>query len=111
MRALVEKEDRKAQKVPETSVAYKMRIPAKDDETYDDISFEEHPDANPESRTSSLKRIQQNPLPNWGPKMKAHASQADIDKKRKKNQGKHSTESKKPKVESAAVCPDDIKNE
>ena len=53
------------------------------------INFELHPEANPESRMSSLKRFQPNPLPNWGPKMKAHTTQADMERKRKKNQGKH----------------------
>jgi len=99
---------RKADKLPENSVAYKLRFPPKsgddektEQENFDDISFETHPDANPESRSSSLKRFQPNPLPNWGPKMKAHASQADMDKKRKKNQGKNSAEkqSKKARVE------------
>ena len=53
------------------------------------INFELHPDANPKSRLSSLKRFQPNPLPNWGPKMKAHSTQADMDRKRKQNQGKY----------------------
>ena len=29
-----------------------------------------------------------NPAPNWGPKMKAHTTQAQLDEKRSKNQGK-----------------------
>ena len=53
------------------------------------ISFELHPDANPDSRQRGVKRFAPNPLPNWGPKMKAHATQADMDRKRKQNQGKY----------------------
>ena len=63
-----------------------------------EINFDEHPDANPESRRSTLKRFQQNPLPNWGPKMKAHSTQADMERKRKQNQGKKNNQ-KRHKVE------------
>jgi len=35
------------------------------------ICFDEHPDANPESRKANLKRFAPNPQPNWGPKPKA----------------------------------------
>ena len=55
---------------------------------YENISFDEHPDANPASRLSNLKRFQMNPAPNWGPKMKAHTTQKQIQEKRNKNQGK-----------------------
>ena len=55
---------------------------------YDNISFDEHPDANPASRMSNLKRFQMNPAPNWGPKMKAHRTEKQIQEKRDKNQGK-----------------------
>ena len=64
---------------------------------YENISFDEHPNANPASRLSNLKRFQMNPAPNWGPKMKAHTTQKQIQEKRNKNQGKnkrkHSLES------------------
>jgi len=63
-----------------------------------EINFELHPDANPESRLSSLKRFQPNPLPNWGPKMKAHTTQADMDRKRKQNQGKHALQKRQKRL-------------
>ena len=55
---------------------------------YENISFEIHPDSNPASRISSLKRFQINPAPNWGPKMKAHTTQKQMNEKRNRNQGK-----------------------
>ena len=79
---------------PEDTVTHKLRKITDPEGT---ISFELHPEANPESRSSNLKRFQPNPEPNWGPKMRAHTSQADLDKKRKQNQGKYS--SKKAKVD------------
>ena len=42
-----------------------MSSPSPEDEQ---VSFEEHPDTNPNSREESLKRFQMNPEPNWGPK-------------------------------------------
>jgi len=63
----------------------------KTDEMDDEISFSEHPLANPESRRSSLKRFQMNPEANWGPKMRSKTSTLKNmeNKKRVKNQGKH----------------------
>ena len=53
------------------------------------ISFEVHPDANPDSREKGLLRWQANPLPNWGPKAKAKRSQPeDLVEKRAANQGR-----------------------
>ena len=54
-----------------------------------DVSFELHPASNPASRAAGLKRFQMNPAPNWGPKMKAHTKQKEIEEKREQNQGKH----------------------
>ena len=51
------------------------------------ISFQSHSQANPESRLMQLKRFQQNPLPNWGPKARGTANTSDFSK-RIKNQGK-----------------------
>ncbi|GFN80404.1 tRNA (guanine(26)-n(2))-dimethyltransferase [Plakobranchus ocellatus] len=54
-----------------------------------EISFETHPDANPDSREKGLLRWQANPLPNWGPKAKAKRSHPqDLSEKRAVNQGK-----------------------
>merc|ERR1719312_393970 len=109
MRELVKREPtRKADKLPQDGVTYHLRrepLPESNGEENNrsssanggggggghtaEINFELHPEANPESRMSSLKRFQPNPLPNWGPKMKAHTTQADMERKRKKNQGKH----------------------
>ena len=69
------------------------------DETDDQISFEEHPLANPESRKKNLKRFQINPEKNWGPKMRSKTSTLKNmeNAKRIRNQGKlskkHNTES------------------
>ncbi|GFR95240.1 tRNA (guanine(26)-N(2))-dimethyltransferase [Elysia marginata] len=53
------------------------------------ISFQTHPEANPDSRAKGLLRWQANPLPNWGPKAKAKRSQpGDQSEKRAANQGK-----------------------
>ena len=77
----------KKDKLDKGSVALKIlendKIPV-----YENISFELHPDANPASRISNLKRFQMNPAPNWGPKMKAHSTQTQMQEKRNKNQGK-----------------------
>ena len=56
----------------------------------ENISFELHDDANPESRKNKMKRFQQNPERNWGPKMRSKTSLLkDMeDEKRIKNQGK-----------------------
>ena len=40
----------------------------------ENISFELHDDANPESRKNKMKRFQQNPERNWGPKMRSKTS-------------------------------------
>ena len=52
------------------------------------VSFEIHPDANPDSRAQQLRRFQINPERNWGPKSKAAAGNFDDDQKRRRNQGK-----------------------
>jgi len=56
----------------------------------ENISFELHDDANPESRKNKMKRFQQNPERNWGPKMRSKTSllKDKEDEKRIKNQGK-----------------------
>lgn len=60
-----------------------------------DVSFIEHPDANPQSRAKGLLRWQTNPEPNWGPKARAkRGHNADLVAKQAANQGK----TKKPKV-------------
>ena len=86
----------KREKLDTNSVASRIMNSDKIPE-YENISFDEHPDANPASRLSNLKRFQMNPAPNWGPKMKAHTTQKQIQEKRNKNQGKtkrkHSLES------------------
>ena len=69
------------------------------DEADDQVSFEEHPLANPESRKKSLKRFQINPEKNWGPKCRSKTSTLKNmeNAKRIRNQGKllkkHITES------------------
>lgn len=77
----------KKDKLDKCSIPYKIleneKIP-----TYPNISFELHPDANPPSRLSRMKRFQMNPAPNWGPKMKAHTTSLQMLEKRSKNQGK-----------------------
>ena len=77
----------KRNKLDNSSIALKIlendKIPI-----YENISFDLHPDANPASRISNLKRFQMNPAPNWGPKMKAHTSQKQMNEKRDRNQGK-----------------------
>ena len=62
---------------------------AKEPET-ENICFDLHEDANPESRKNKLKRFQVNPEKNWGPKMRSKTSLLkDVeDQKRVKNQGK-----------------------
>ena len=58
------------------------------------VNFQEHPDAEPASRSAKLLRFQHNP-PNWGPKTKAKLVQkengiTELEDKRQRNQGKHS---------------------
>ena len=64
----------------------------KSEESDDKICFDEHPDANPESRKKSLKRFQMNPEKNWGPKMRSKTStlKQTENVKRVRNQGKNS---------------------
>lgn len=54
------------------------------------ISFEEHPDANPKSRKDKLLRFQVNPEPHWGPKARAtrKAATEAQDERKKKAQAK-----------------------
>ncbi|XP_064098901.1 tRNA (guanine(26)-N(2))-dimethyltransferase-like isoform X3 [Macrobrachium nipponense] len=54
------------------------------------ISFECHPDANPESRRKELLRFQVKPEKNWGPKSRAKTSlfHTHEEEKRVRNQGK-----------------------
>ena len=58
------------------------------------VNFEEHPEAEPASRSAKLLRFQHNP-PNWGPKTKAKLVQKENGTtelepdKRQRNQGKH----------------------
>jgi tRNA (guanine26-N2/guanine27-N2)-dimethyltransferase len=40
-----------------------------------EANFEQHKDANPPSRFLGVKRFQENPLPNWGPKSRAKKPQ------------------------------------
>jgi hypothetical protein len=47
-----------------------------------------HPNANPASRVKQLKRFQQNPEKNWGPKSRSTAGSFKDDSKRIRNQGK-----------------------
>ena len=70
-------------------------IMTKTEEADDKICFDEHPDANPESRKKSLKRFQMNPERNWGPKMRSKTStlKQTENVKRIRNQGKNT---KKP---------------
>merc|ERR1711894_704993 len=77
----------KKDKLDQNSIAFKILENDKICE-FKDISFELHPEANPASREARLKRFQMNPAPNWGPKMKAHTTQTQMDEKRNKNQGK-----------------------
>ena len=65
---------------------------SKIDKFDDKICFDEHPDANPESRKKSLKRFQMNPEKNWGPKMRSKTStlKQSENVKRIRNQGKNS---------------------
>lgn len=59
-------------------------------ETRTMISFELHPEANPESRKQELLRFQIKPERNWGPKARAKTSlfHSDQEEKRSRNQGK-----------------------
>ena len=77
----------KKDKLDKFSTAYKI-LENENIPTYPNISFELHPDANPASRMSRLKRFQMNPAPNWGPKMKANTKDPQLHEKRNKNQGK-----------------------
>lgn len=56
--------------------------------TFPKVDFSIHPEANPESRALQLKRFQQNPERNWGPKTRASQGTFGDDAKRIKNQGK-----------------------
>lgn len=84
----------KRDKLPKDSIALKI---LNKESVFTDkvISFDMHPEANPASRMANLRRFQMNPAPNWGPKMKAHTSQTEIDQKRKRNQGKTANKRKK----------------
>ena len=87
MRAWEKLNPAKKEKLEKSSIAYKIlenTLLSK----FEDISFELHADADPPSRQSHMKRFQMNPAPNWGPKMKAHTTQEQLDEKRSKNQGK-----------------------
>ncbi|KAK7010097.1 tRNA (guanine(26)-N(2))-dimethyltransferase [Biomphalaria glabrata] len=56
-----------------------------------EVSFSEHPSANPLSRKQGLLRWQTNPEPHWGPKAKAkRAGNPDLIEKQAINQGKKS---------------------
>lgn len=59
-------------------------------ESENTISFDIHPDANPESRRKELLRFQVKPEKNWGPKCRAKTSlfHGKQDEKRVRNQGK-----------------------
>ena len=65
------------------------------------VSFQEHADAEPASRSAKLLRFQHNP-PNWGPKNKAKLVQrnnedkgeVELQDKRQRNQGKYSKRAK-----------------
>lgn len=59
-------------------------------ESQNEVSFELHPDSNPESRKQDLLRFQINPERNWGPKTRARTSlfKGDQEEKRVKKQGK-----------------------
>ncbi len=72
------------EKLPKGSVAWTLlhRVPKHE------VSFELHPDANPESRARQLKRFQQNPEKNWGPKARSTAGSFEDDAKRVRNQGR-----------------------
>ncbi|KAG8177922.1 hypothetical protein JTE90_015357 [Oedothorax gibbosus] len=54
------------------------------------VSFEPHPDAEPQSRLNNLLRFQINPQPNWGPKCRATTSlfQCKEEEKRLRRQNK-----------------------
>ncbi|KAK3876141.1 hypothetical protein Pcinc_019049 [Petrolisthes cinctipes] len=59
-------------------------------ESQSEVSFELHPDSNPESRKQDLLRFQINPERYWGPKSRARTSlfHGDQEEKRVKKQGK-----------------------
>merc|ERR1711915_255586 len=72
MRAWSRKEGRTKSNLSEGSPGKKiMEINGEEGE---EVNFDEHPEANPESRKNSLKRFQMNPEANWGPKMRSKAS-------------------------------------
>ncbi|XP_052099947.1 tRNA (guanine(26)-N(2))-dimethyltransferase-like isoform X2 [Mytilus californianus] len=54
------------------------------------VSFEEHPEANPQSRKDKLLRYQANPEPHWGPKAKATRTMSNElqEERKRKLQGK-----------------------
>merc|ERR1719309_123138 len=90
MRAWSRKEGRTKSNLSEGSPGKKiMEINCEVDEV---VNFDEHPEANPESRKNSLKRFQMNPEANWGPKMRSKASTLKNmeNAKKIKNQGKYS---------------------
>ena len=70
----------------------------KQEEADNKVCFDEHPDANPESRKKSLKRFQMNPERNWGPKMRSKTStlKQTENVKRQRNQGKNANKQVEP---------------
>merc|ERR550519_665186 len=89
MRAWAKREGKSLKNLSEESAGRViMSTPSPED---DNISFEEHPDANPESRERGLKRFQVNPEPNWGPKNRSKTSLLTNSENAKKikNQGKN----------------------
>ena len=73
------------------------------------ISFDLHPEADPNSKKLNLLRFQKNPERNWGPKQRSKTSILfnSMEEKKEKNQGKkkrkissNNEETKKPKEDS-----------
>ncbi len=86
MRAWEKKNPVNREKLAKDSVAW--AILDKQGERVAEVDFTTHADANPESRAMQLKRFQQNPERNWGPKTRAAQGTFGDDQKRIQNQGK-----------------------
>lgn len=71
----------------------------------EDLSFDLHPDCNPESKRKGLIRFQENPLPYWGPGTRSTANVGDgkMDKSKKK-QGKRKRKRSNESEELKSEC-------
>ncbi|KFM57832.1 tRNA (guanine(26)-N(2))-dimethyltransferase, partial [Stegodyphus mimosarum] len=76
-----------------------------------DVSFEPHPDADPQSRSNHLLRFQINPAPNWGPKCRATTSLLSTKQEEKRINRQNKRQRKSEKETNDDTLPKKVKSE